>query len=133
MDTKMRLHAWKRLLDAIDPTWDANDFPVINVTPPSASGAPSGVAPHAIKDPRLRAEYEEAIERNRQKAQRYSEQNRLHKWLKRFPKTAEEYIIRAYSKPPFDVGELKEFLQTYITDEETKATILHAVTKNTEN
>jgi hypothetical protein len=90
------------------------------------------MAPEHIDNPKLRAEYETAIQENRQKAQRYSEQNRLHKWLKRFPKTAEEYIVRAYCKPPFDAGELKEFLETYIADEETKVRILDAVTKNAE-
>ena len=102
VDIQIRLHAWKRLTDAIDPTWDQNDLLVINVTPPRDSGAPSGVAPDSIKDPRLRAEYEAAIEENRRKSQRYSEQYSLRKWLKRFPKTAEEYIVRAYCKPPFD-------------------------------
>jgi hypothetical protein len=90
------------------------------------------MAPEHIDDPKLRAEYDAAIEENRRKAQRYSEQYSLRQWLKRFPKTAEEYIIRAYSKPPFDVGELKGFLETYLDDEETRARILDAVTKNAE-
>jgi hypothetical protein len=54
----------------------------------------------------------------------------LRDWLKRFPKRAEQYIIRAYSKPPFDVEELKQYLDNYIADTKTKARILDAVTKN---
>lgn len=129
-DVKVRLHAWKRLLDTIDPNWDPNNLPVSNIVPPSATGLPGGVAPEAIKDPKLRDEYEAAIEKNKQKAERYGEQYRLRSWLKRFPKRAEQYIIRAYSKPPFDVEELKQYLDNYIADTKTKARILDAVTKN---
>lgn len=131
-DVNVRLHAWKRLIDAIDPTWDPNDLPVSNVVPPLATGLPSGVAPEAIKDPKLRAEYEAAIEKNRQKAERYNEQYSLRKWQKRFPKVAERYIVRAYSKPPFNLEEMKQYLEKYIADTKTKDRILDAVTKNME-
>jgi hypothetical protein len=129
-DVEIRLHAWKRLTDAIDPNWDPNDLPLLNVTPPPTTGMRAGIAPEAIKDPKSRAEYEAAIEKNRQKAERYRKQSRLRTWLKRFPKRAEEYIIRAYSKPPFNLDELKEYLEKYAVDEKTRARILDAVTKN---
>ena len=131
-DVEIRLHAWKRLLDAIDPNWDLNDLPVSNVTPPLATGLPSGVAPESIKDPNLRAEYEASIENNRKKNEKYSRQYRLYKWLKKFPRYAETYIIRAYSKPPFDLEELKRNLNKYLSDEITKTRIVDAVTKNIE-
>jgi len=70
-DVEVRFHAWKRLIDAIDPNWDPNDKAVRNVAPPIETGLPSGVVPEAIKDPKLRAEYEAAIDKNRQKAERY--------------------------------------------------------------
>jgi hypothetical protein len=129
-DVEIRLHAWKRLIDSIDPNWDPNDLPVSNLVPPLVTGLPSGVAPEAIKDAKLRAEYEAAIEKNRQKAERYSQQYRLRMWLKRFPARAEEYIITAYSKPPFNVEELKQYFEKYSIDEKTRARILDAVTKN---
>ena len=130
-DVEVRFHAWRRLIDAIDPNWDPNDIQFyINVPLPSGVEGEAGVSPDSVKDPKLRAEYEAAIKKNREKAERYSEQNRLHKWLKRFPKRAEEYIIQAYSKPPFDVEELKQYLDKYIADTKTKARILDAVTKN---
>lgn len=131
-DVEVRFHAWKRLIDSIDPKWDPNDKFVRNVAPPLETGLPSGVVPEAIKDPKLRAEYEEAIDNNRQKAEKYLEQSRLRDWLKRFPKRAEEYIIQAYSKPPFAVEELKQYLDKYVADTKTKARILDAVTKNME-
>jgi hypothetical protein len=131
-DVEVRFHAWKRLLDTIDPNWDPNE----ELWSPNAVGAfmglPSGIAPEGVKDPKLRAEYEAALQKNRDKIERHSAQRRLHDWLKRFPKRAEEYIIQAYSKPPFDVEELKQYLDKYIADTKTKARILDAVTKNME-
>jgi len=131
-DVQVRLYAWKRLLDTLDPNWNPNDEPFINVPlPPGATGM-TGMSPEDINDPALRAKYEAAIEKNRQKAERYGEQYKLRSWLKRFPKRAEEYIIQAYSKPTFDVEELKQYLDKYIADTKTKARILAAVTKNIE-
>lgn len=132
-DVEIRLHAWKRLIDAIDPNWDPNEV----LLSPNAVGAAmglttGGIAPESIKDPKLRAEYEEAIDKNRQKGQRYSEQSRLHDWLKSYPRSAERYIVLAYSEPPFKLEELKQYLDNYIADEKTKARIVSAVKKNME-
>lgn len=131
-DVEVRLHAWKRLIDATDPTWDPNDLPLLNVPLPSGAEGMTGMSPKDINDPALRAKYEADIEKNKQKAEKYGEQYRLRSWLKRFPKRAEEYIIQAYSKPPFDVEELKQYLDKYILDTKTKARILDTVTKNIE-
>lgn len=129
-DVQIRLHAWKRLIDAIDPKWDPKDLPLINVPLPPGVGGEAGGDPRYIEDPRIRAEYEEAIEKNKQKAERYIEQRRLRKWLKRFPPRAEIYIVRAYSKPPFNLQEQKQYLDNYLADEKTKARILDTVKKN---
>jgi Txe/YoeB family toxin of Txe-Axe toxin-antitoxin module len=132
-DVEIRLHAWKRLTDAIDTTWDPNDLPLLNVTPPLATGMRAGIAPEAIKDPTLRTQYEAAITKNRQKAERHRKQSKLRTWLKRFPKKAEEYVVQAYCKPPFNLDELRQYLAKYIVDSKTKARILDTVTKNMEN
>lgn len=131
-DVQIRLHAWKRLIDAIDPNWDPNEVLWSPNAVGAAMGFPGTVAPASIKDPKLCAEYEAAMERNNQKIERYTEQSRLHKWLKRFPRHAEPYIIRAYSKLPFDLDELGQYLNNYIADEKTKDKILDAVKKNME-
>lgn len=129
-DVEVRLHAWKRLTDALVPNWDPNDTPVINVVPPAATGLPGGIAPEAIKDPVLRAQYERAIESNRQKAEKYNQQHKLRLWLKTFPKNAEDYLIQAYSHPPCNAEELRKSLNEHKINENTKARILDAVTKN---
>jgi hypothetical protein len=132
-DVNARLHASRRLVDAIDPNWDPNDLPQINISPPAGVlGGRAGMSPEDIKDLKLRAEYEAAIEANRQKAERYREQSRLRKWLRRFPPRAEEYIIAAYSKPPFNMAELRQYLEKYAIDKKAQARILDAVAKNME-
>ncbi|MCH8120532.1 MAG: hypothetical protein IIC00_12480 [Planctomycetes bacterium] len=131
-DVQIRFHAWKRLIDAIDPKWNPNDKPFRNVAPPTETGLPPGISPEVIKNQELRAIYEKAIERNRLKSVRYLEQSRLRDWLKRFPKRAEAYIIQAYSKPPFNLQELKQYLDKYIANKKTKDKILDAVKKNME-
>jgi hypothetical protein len=131
-DVQIRFHAWKRLIDAIDPKWDPNDKPFRNVAPPTETGLRPGTSPEVIKNQEMRAIYEKAIERNRLKSVRYLEQSRLRDWLKRFPRNAEPYIIQAYSKPPFNLEELKQYLDNYIADKKTKDKILGAVKKNME-
>jgi hypothetical protein len=132
VDVEVRLHAWKRLIDTIDPNWDPNEVLLSPNAVGSDMGLPSSIAPESVKDPKLRAEYEASLQKNREKSERYTEQYRLHDWLKRFPKRAEEYIIQAYSKPPFNVEELKQYLKEYIADDKTRAKILNAVSKNIE-
>jgi hypothetical protein len=131
-DIEVRLHAWRRLVDSIDPNWDPNDLPYLNVPLPDGVSGVSGMNPKNIKDQTQRAEYEAAIEKNRQKAERYNEQYMLRGWLKRYPKRAEEYIILAYSEPPFNMEELKQYLEKYKIDEKTKARITDSVQKNIE-
>jgi hypothetical protein len=131
-DVQIRLHAWRRLIDAIDPNWDPNEV----IWSPNAVGAlmglPSGISPESIGDPKLRAEYEVALQKNREQIERYTKQYRLRDWLKSYPKRAERYIVKAYSKPPIDLEELKQYLGRYAVDEKTRARILAAVTKNIE-
>jgi hypothetical protein len=129
-DVEVRFHVLRRLIDVIDPDWDPNDKPLLNVSPPYGTTISAGASPEHIKDPKLRADYEAAIEKNKQKAERYLEQSRLRKWLKRFPKNAEEYMVDAYSKPPFNLEELQQYLKKYAIEEKTRARILDAVKKN---
>ncbi|MEN8126345.1 MAG: hypothetical protein ABFR90_00910 [Planctomycetota bacterium] len=132
-DCQVRLHAWKRLLDAIDPTWDPNEglsYPT--EIPRGVQAWAGGTDPKAIKDPVVRAEYEAILEEYRKKTEKYNEQYRLRKWFKRYPKKAEEYIIRAYSTAPYNNEELVQYLNDYKIGEEINARIIDAVTKNIE-
>ncbi len=129
-DVKVRLHAWKRLIDALDPNWDNESLSVHVPLPLGVSGG-SGMSPKNIKDDALRTKYESDIKENKKKIQKHAEQYKLRLWLKTFPKRSENYIIQVYSHSPYNIEELKKSLSDYAVDEKTKKRILDAVIKNT--
>jgi hypothetical protein len=113
---KYRLHVWQSINKNIDLTWDPKDTPVLNVAPPVGE---SGMSPDAIADPKLRAEYKDAIEANRKKAERYSQQSDARKFQRIYLPRLQHAIADAYSMPPVteeDIDKLKENLQTYVSD-----------------
>jgi len=128
-DAEVRLHAWKRLTDTIDPNWDPNDRAYLSAPlPPGVMGV-SGMAPQMISDPKQRAAYEEAIEKNRLKAERRNAQLLSRRWLKWFPPRTEKYIIRMYSRSPYNIEELNGLLMQSLCDKQTRTRILDAVQK----
>ena len=127
---KLWLHAWLRLEREIDRNFNFDDRPSLNIRPPDGVGAPSGVAPEAIKDPKLRAQYEAALSVNREKVRKYDHQYMLHYIDKMFPPKAEQYLIRVYSMQPFNTDELKGYLNTYISKRGRRESILSQVEKN---
>jgi hypothetical protein len=132
-DIDVRLRAWRRLLVAIDPTWDPDE--VVGVYPDPPRGLQywvNGMDPNAIGDPIIRAEYKAALAAKQQKIEEYVEQNRLHKWLERYPKYIESYMISNYSRPPYNSEELKQMLDASALGEERQTHILETVTRNIE-
>jgi len=121
------LHAWQRIENTIDKNWDPNKTRYAKVCPPAATGLSPGVAPSAIKDPKLRAEYEAAIEANRQKIARATLQIRARDLKKYWIPGAERFIIRSYIEAPAGDDELKSLLDSYVSDLAKRARILDAV------
>jgi len=126
---KRFFHAWQRLENAIDPTWEPDDVPKINIDLPKGVPGFPGMPPEMIKDPVLRAEYEQAIKKNREKIKIRNEQLKLRNIKKRYFRIVEKYLVSTYSIPPYDNEELEEYLNKYITDEKTRAQIVDALTK----
>ena len=125
--TELWLGAWNRLHNALDPNWDPDDQPLRNVSPPAATGLPSGVAPTAIKDAALRAEYEAAIARNREKAEHHLQQSTRRKLRKQFVRHAERCIIELFRQGPNEPKLLQLYLSQYVDDEVVRARIQAAV------
>ncbi len=132
--TERFFRAWQRLENAIDEDWDPNDIPELNVSPPKGIGIPGipGMSPELIKDPVLRAEYENAIEENRKKIKIRNEQLKLRNIKKMYFRIVEKYMIGTYSLTPYANDELKQYLEKYKIDEKTKARIVETITKNIE-
>lgn len=122
-------HAWKRLENAIDEDWDPNDIPEANVSPPKGIGIPGipGMSPELIKDPVLRAEYEKAIERNREKIKIRNEQIKLRNIRKMYFRIVEKYLVSTYSILPYNNAELQSMLDSGVKDKKTKEQFLKAI------
>jgi hypothetical protein len=113
------LTTWQRMEKAIDKKYDPNDpnnRPVANVVPPLETHKPAGIAPDAIKDPVLRAQYVKAIEANKQNIKRYNEQQELKSLKWQFTRSLLEYFGQAYSIQPHNDEEVTELLGKYIED-----------------
>ena len=123
------LHAWMRVHEGIDEAWDPEDRPAANLAPPDETGLPSGVAPEGIKDPKLRAEYETAIQNNRRKSEEYMRQTILRTVAKRDLPQGEERVVKMYSTPPYDLDELERYLRYFVRDETARARMSTAVRK----
>lgn len=123
------LHAWQRLEKEINRNFDFDNRPRLNVLPPAGYG-PAGIAPESIKDSKARAEYESAIAANKENIAEYNKQWVLHQLDKYFTPHAMRFIVEAYSKPPYNLEELRKHLGTNIVDKGVKKRLLDEVTKN---
>ena len=118
------LAARRRVAKSLNPTFDFEDRPFLNVPTPAGSGARAGSSPESIKDPKLRAEYQIAVAQNSAKAQRYNDQY----WLKRnaphFYEETERYLVNAYSRAPADLAQVERLLSQYGDDSALRGRIL---------
>lgn len=130
---RLWLGTWRRLAKSIDPNFDSGDLPLLNVSPPPGSAVSAGAAPEAIRDPKLRGEYERAIALNAAKANRYNEQHWLKQNAPSFFKEAETYLVNAYATPPADLSELGRLLSEYIDSEDVRKRVIEAVRKREQN
>jgi len=124
------LDAWHRLEEEADPSFDINNprnRPVSRVYPPVETGLPAGAPPSAIKDQKLRAQYQAAIEANRRKSERANQQIPFLSHGPSFKARAERWLIQAYSQPPLRTTELKRYLNVYLRDDKARERILKAV------
>jgi len=127
---KYWLHAWQRLNNEINRNFDFNNNrPRLNLLPPPGFG-PAGIAPEAIKDPQARAKYEADIAANDAKRLEFNMQWELHNLDKYFTSSAKRFLAEAYSRPPYNTDELRQYLDSYHVDENTKRELLNQVATN---
>ena len=123
----LQLVGWQRIEETIDESWDTDDTGVGNVMPPLGANVDSGVAPEAIADLKLRAEYEAAIKINRQKIDKATLQYRARDLKKYWVPGVERFLIGAYMEAPDRLEELESLLASHVTDRDKRARILNAV------
>ncbi len=135
-NTEVELHMWKRLIDAIAPSWDRDE--IFTSHPPCPTGETynglitPGMSPENYVDPEIRAKYAETLEQYKKRRKWHSEQRKLRDMLKKRSGRAPEYISKLYSLPPFDMEELQDLLDKYIENESTRLKIIETVRKNIE-
>ena len=108
------LQAWLAILVRVDlakdPSFTGDDPPATKVSPPTTPGGPAylpGVDPKQVRDPKVRADYERAIEQNRQKA---AQSQRQWQWKAldiEVSEGAARFVKRYYSASPPDQQELR--------------------------
>jgi len=100
------------------------DVPELNIQPPrGCEFAISGMSPDAIKDSKLRKEYEDAIRKNAEKAANYNFQTWLRKTKPNLLRELVEYINQNYSTHIQDKNEINKAIDTLLADEKTRMTI----------
>jgi hypothetical protein len=124
------LHAWGRLETQINRNFDFSDRPKLNVMPPKETGLPAGIVPEGIRDPKLRAQYEAALAANGKKGREYNRQFELRKLDETFPKVAEGYLVRVYSRPPYQTEELRRHLIAHRLNRQIRERVLSQVNRN---
>jgi hypothetical protein len=127
------LQAWRRLEKELDPNFDINDRknqPSLRVLPPFETRLPPGTPPSAIKDPKLRAQYEAAIIENERKRKKAIEQGPLISHGPAFKAQAEHWLVSAYSQAPTRTQELRSLLEIFIKDAKARERVLDQVRKN---
>jgi hypothetical protein len=111
------VQAWmaifRQLERSVDPDFDAADVPAVNIVPPTANGItyPSGVDPKAIPDPKAQSQYQEELNKNRQKAERYQVQDGFRKLGQRAEFALQTLVQRTYSGTKSDRDELHNLIR----------------------
>jgi hypothetical protein len=107
-----------KLIAVIDQNIDTNydnptNWPAMNLRPagPGGMNYPSGVDPNDIKEPEIRAQYEEALKQNEEKAARELFQTRLHNIDQSANIVVESFLRYNYTTSKEDQNELENLMQ----------------------
>jgi len=125
---RAKLELWLGALDLIDRTKDQafnpDDAPERNVAPPPGTTISAGGAPGAIRDPKLRQEYEQAIKRNEEKAKRYLLQRRIPSLDRQWAESVKRYISIQYATETQDVNEIRSLIDRRLSRDKRREQIL---------
>jgi len=124
--SKLYFQSWNRMENAIDLSFDPNK-PLPPWPKPSKFDGIwiPGMLPESIKDPVVRAEYQEALDKFRDRMEWDSNQRRLRRLEKIFIPKIQGQILQLYSGPVFDsknleTEALKQDIEKYVKDEKIK-------------
>lgn len=127
LEVKRWVVVWNRLEDAIDPKFNPEDVVSAKVALPIGVNGNVGMAPSGIKDQKLRAEYENAIEENNKKIKYLTEQHKLRSLKRLFVKTLAQYFAETEMVQSRPEKQFAKILSENFKDPEVRADILKAV------
>jgi hypothetical protein len=127
------LHALRRLETEKDKHFDPKATGPMNASPPEETGLPPGVSPEAVKDLKLRAEYEKAIEENRKRIEHFNWQYRLRQNEPWIIDGGVKYISKAYAYSASDPKELDQLLEEYSISKDIRTKIKSETKKIVDN
>lgn len=127
------LNLWLTIINLIDKHidlgFDRKNAPDMHVDPPrSADGGqlPPGADPAKITDPAARADYEKAIEANREKSKNYRMQIHLERLNQRIPSLLEAFIQRSYVSA-VDRDEAKDTVEKLTESQNRKESLVRFI------
>jgi len=125
MKARLLLRIFAAIDMRIDHDFDFDDMPLANITPPAGSNVlESGVSSEIITDPKLRAEYEEAIRLNAVKAQQHKLQLHLRLLQKHQNRKLHSFTSYFFSDAETDQLELEKIILEEIPNEERRQRFL---------
>ena len=131
-----RLVEMLTILDAIDVeldrTFDPSDTPSSSVTPPVVNGVvlDSGIDPKHVKDPQVRAAYEQAIAKNNEKARKYAFQKGLQQIDNDVTREVHRMLSDPYNAPEQTRHTTRETISRLIKDPQRRAGLLQILEQN---
>lgn len=121
---RLKLELWLRAIDKVDRMIDVHfnpkDVPAGSIAPPMGTRADAGVSPEAIKDPKLRKQYEEALKANAEKADRYRLQYGLRRLDTNWSSQAVVFVKSEYTSKPEDVKEIGDLIDKLLSNSQRK-------------
>ncbi len=115
-DVELGLRVWERAKSKVDPHYDpdapentALPFILLEVPDPQKRYG-TGSQPNSIKEPEIRAAYEELIASHRAKHEKKLNQHDARESELRLRQYLEQYLERVFANPPDEVDELDQIL-----------------------
>ena len=121
---RVKLELWLKAIDMVDrsihPTFDRRDVPASNVSRQWRLDLTQGLTPCAIKDPKLRQQYEKAIRDNNDKSDRYNLQHDSGQLDAEWPLRIRIYVRTEYTSEAEDVKEVSDLLDKLLSSSDRK-------------
>lgn len=128
-EARLRLHlaVLRTIAQMTDPAFDPKDVPSLNVAAPPGASISAGASPSAIKDPKMRRQYEEAIARNEEKGRNYILQVELRRFDEAWFAKTVKFVSDHYARTAQDAQEIASAVEGRVADGDRRKILKRAV------